>query len=989
MPSLDQALTTISRRRRSDPLAPVTVISPSHVAALQLRRRLAALGPFAGVRFETLPRVAELLGAAGLARDGRSPLARPIGDYLAALVAQESAGPLANVRELPGYGRVLRQTFRRIRRGGFADAAGIPVEIAYGHLAETRRLYGLFRQETSAFYDDEDLLDTAAQALASGSSGFAAELGDVWVVPPGALSAGAERLLQAIRRHAKSYTSIEEMAPAATEQPRFVLAPDPVSEMREVVREVIQALETGCGLHEIAVFHGADPAYRGLLSHALESAGVLAVVMPGKPLIETAAGRGVLALAELPLHDFARAETLDFLNLAPLRSQLPAADGPVMCLSSAWQRLTREAGVTHGKERWQDGLDTFIRERDEALQGPDELSEGRRRLYESDRERAADLRAFVATLFARLEPLREPLPAKDFVAGFRAVVKDYLRADADALGDVEAEIDQLGTVDKVGGRFSLASFAEALRANLTIAARRDRSLGDGVLVADYRLAAGLSYKHTVLCGAYEGVFPSGAAAEPLVPDEVWSRLRLKHPFIEDARLRLQRSQDHALRAVASATQSLTWTAPLRDATGNADRYPSSLMLDAARQLEPAIETASALRTAGGRDWLRRSPSPLAARLASIPIDRAELRLRQTVHSRHQGIVLGPRHPLRPAVTLLRARRGAAFSEYDGNLGSFEDRDAFAPATPLSPTVLESYATCGFRYFLGSVLRLRPVQEPEERDTMDPAERGSVVHRALDTFFREQLARGRPAVGEAWTEADVERLLGLIDAEVEAARRRGLTGLDVYAGFDRRTLRADMAEFLERDSEFRALTGAVPFAFEQRIPETPAGGLRLTGFVDRVDRTPDGRNAWVIDYKTGSTYGFAKPGAGDDPFASGRKLQLPVYVYAAGGADAVQALYWFISRRGEFEQIKYDASAANSARFEQTLEAIGRGLRGGSFPAVPGDDDDFHNSFVNCRYCDFDRVCSLRRNYEFTDKQADPAAAAWLDVGRVARGEAEP
>ena len=81
--TLEDALRQIARDRKKDPLAPVTVLMPSHVAAIQARRRLAELGDFAGVRFETLPRLAELIGAAELARGGRVPLARPIGDYAA------------------------------------------------------------------------------------------------------------------------------------------------------------------------------------------------------------------------------------------------------------------------------------------------------------------------------------------------------------------------------------------------------------------------------------------------------------------------------------------------------------------------------------------------------------------------------------------------------------------------------------------------------------------------------------------------------------------------------------------------------------------------------------------------------------------------------------------------------------------------------------------------------------------------------------------
>lgn len=88
MPDVYAALEALAAAREDDPLAPATFVVPSHVAGLQLRRRLAEIGPFAGVRFETLPRVAELLGAGHLAAAGRSPLARPIGDYLAEQVAR-------------------------------------------------------------------------------------------------------------------------------------------------------------------------------------------------------------------------------------------------------------------------------------------------------------------------------------------------------------------------------------------------------------------------------------------------------------------------------------------------------------------------------------------------------------------------------------------------------------------------------------------------------------------------------------------------------------------------------------------------------------------------------------------------------------------------------------------------------------------------------------------------------------------------------------
>src|SRR3989442_6728960 len=115
MPDVFSALKSVAAERRLDPLAPVTVIVPSHAAGLQLRRRLAALAPFAGVRFDTLPRIAELLAAGHLAEAGRAPLARPIGDYLGEGLPRGSPGALAQGVDLPGDRPPLRRVSLRFR----------------------------------------------------------------------------------------------------------------------------------------------------------------------------------------------------------------------------------------------------------------------------------------------------------------------------------------------------------------------------------------------------------------------------------------------------------------------------------------------------------------------------------------------------------------------------------------------------------------------------------------------------------------------------------------------------------------------------------------------------------------------------------------------------------------------------------------------------------------------------------------------------------
>jgi hypothetical protein len=110
-----------------------------------MRRRLAEITPFAAVRFETLPRIAELLAAGHLAAAHRLPLARPIGDYVAEDVARESRGTLAQIAGLPGYARVLRHLFRRIRRSGIHSSREARITGERGHLDEILSLYDRFR----------------------------------------------------------------------------------------------------------------------------------------------------------------------------------------------------------------------------------------------------------------------------------------------------------------------------------------------------------------------------------------------------------------------------------------------------------------------------------------------------------------------------------------------------------------------------------------------------------------------------------------------------------------------------------------------------------------------------------------------------------------------------------------------------------------------------------------------------------------------------
>ncbi len=95
------------------------------------------------------------------------------------------------------------------------------------------------------------------------------------------------------------------------------------------------------------------------------------------------------------------------------------------------------------------------------------------------------------------------------------------------------------------------------------------------------------------------------------------------------------------------------------------------MVAAARGLDPALATASNLRTAASREGiLRRGTSPMALYLRGAPVDQSEAAVRQDILWRAQA--MAPRG-IAPegrsgCFALMRLPR---FTEFDGNLWGSE------------------------------------------------------------------------------------------------------------------------------------------------------------------------------------------------------------------------------------------------------------------------------------------------------------------------------
>jgi CRISPR/Cas system-associated exonuclease Cas4 (RecB family) len=215
------------------------------------------------------------------------------------------------------------------------------------------------------------------------------------------------------------------------------------------------------------------------------------------------------------------------------------------------------------------------------------------------------------------------------------------------------------------------------------------------------------------------------------------------------------------------------------------------------------------------------------------------------------------------------------------------------------------------------------------------------------------------------------------------------------------IRDDLSLFLKKDSEMRAEMMTRPIAVEWRFgfgeashypPVILAVGegqqISFRGIIDRVDVDASGSKLFIVDYKTGSSYPYRD--MKDDPLGAGTHLQLPVYALAVrsrfGQECQIQAAYWFVTARGGFEARGVTLSEPLERGFRDVVRLIVSGIESGLFPANPGSGGE---SFNNCAYCDYRRVCPADVDIAWERKSQSPELAAYVSMtGRTETGETE-
>ncbi len=737
-------------------------------------------------------------------------------------------------------------------------------------------------------------------------------------------------------------------------------------------------------------------------------------------------------------------------------------DGARRAPPAAWERLIVDAAVVGGADRWRRRLRGLAAELERRAREVGE-DEPRSRSLKSTRKRLQDLEAVALPLVERLASLPVGASWADWLQSLEQLAVAALRFPRSVLA-VLAELRPMAAVGDVSLTQVQKVLSEPLR---SIEAEPPKRREGRVFVGGIEQARGRSFRVVFVPGLAEGVFPARASEDPLLLDV--ARLDIDRQLsgqqdrasggdaaghaganvqVDLPRLPVQSTRFHRERlllrlAIGAASDRLIVSYPRIDVMLGRARVPSFYALDLLRAAEGRIPTLNELarRAATGGGPGARWPAPERAEDAidDAEFDLALLHPSQQEPGAARFLLFANEHLKRSLHA--RARRwrspftwadGLVIDDAESSPSESEQTSSSAKALALlenqrphqrsfSPTALQHFSACPYRFLLQAIHRLRPKEDRAGFEQLDPLTRGSLFHDVQFLLFQRLRTESLLPV----TSRNLKQVLDLGDVVLDTQAAQ--TYEEMAPAIERiwlaeiESLRNDLRGWLRQVSEqpqWRPALAEMAFGLapsddrDAASVEEPVevSGFRLRGSIDLVEVSDRHRRIRVTDHKTGRAaakssmvvdggkvlqpvlYGLVaeqllQDGQLDEvtlglptalseeasdqsdanptsqlPEAFRESSGLPSAETAAAAITVESGRLFYCTVRGGYADVEVPLRRDARQSAEQLFETVDAHIREGFLPAAPAEGA--------CRFCDYRIVCGPYEERRIQRKQTD-------------------
>jgi len=796
--------------------------------------------------------------------------------------------------------------------------------------------------------------------------------------------------------------------PSAAPDPALLFsAPGESFECVEIARRIRALAEQGTPFDRIAILlRNVDP-YQPLVEEALRRAGIGHYFSRGAARPDPA-GRAFLALLACASESCSASRFAEYLSLgqtpplaadgAPLtrapqwmpaddeilanfqrapagleavpapgheQAQVPPEQSPPLEVPIGWEKLLVDAAVIGGRDRWARRLSGLRAELQTQLRDLEKEDDSHRAHIERRIEQLKRLEHFAVPLIDVLGSLSSPQQWGVWLDRLTELAQIALRYPESVLS-VLSELEPMRDV----GPVSLDEVYDVLSERLGFLRTEPPKRRYGrVFVGSIEEARARSFDVVFLPGLAEGLFPRRALEDPLLLDEY--RVKLACSLVtQDQRVAAERM--FLRSAAAAAAQSLVVSYPRMDVTQARARVPSFYALEVIRAAEGRLPSLRefekrAARAASSRlDW----PAPANPRdaiddaeydLASL---QASLKLRGSAGTGSARYLMQANESLARSLRARGRRWRSRWFDADGIVDpdpqTLEALKAHRLANrSYSPSSLQQFAACPYRFVLQAVFQFRPREQPAPLEQMDPLTRGALFHSAQFELFRA-------LTGANLLPITADRLPAALDlADKVLDRVAAKYEDDLVPAIPRvwkseiENLRTDLRGWLQQvavsQSDWLPVHFEFGFGLAPDAHRDPAStgkeavildGIRLRGSIDLIERHSTSDALRVTDHKTGKA-----PKDRPQYVGGGAILQPLLYAHAAETLlhqSVASGRLFYCTQRGDFLDLDIPLNDDSRLRLRRVLEIIDRSIEEGFLPAAP--------QTGACALCDYSAVC---------------------------------
>jgi ATP-dependent helicase/nuclease subunit B len=800
--------------------------------------------------------------------------------------------------------------------------------------------------------------------------------------------------------------------PSAPPDPNLLFsAPGESFECVEIARRVRALAAEGTPFDRIAILLRNVDAYQPLIEEALRRAGIDQYVSRGAARPDPA-GRAFLALLACAGEGCSASRFAEYLSLgqtppldpdgspqarppqwvpaddeilanfqAPLAppSIAEPADPAPLDIPIGWEKLLVDAAVIGGRDRWARRLRGLQAEFEAQLRDLEREDDSHRDHIQRRIQQLERLKHFALPLMDALGSLPSVEKWGAWLDRLTDLAQTALRNPQPVLS-VLAELEPMREV----GPASLDEVRDVLCERLGfLRAEPPKRRYGRVFVGSIEEARGRTFDIVFLPGLAEGLFPRRAVEDPLLLDE--HRIKLA-PGLDTQDHRIARERMLLRSAAAAASESLTVSYPRMDVAQSRARVPSFYALEVVRAAEGRLPSLREFRdrassAASSRlDW----PAPAHPRHA---IDDAEYdlaSLQAALKLRGAAAQGSARYLMQsnPALGRSLRTRGRRWRNFWSGADGIVDPD---PATldalqshrlanrSYSPSSLQHFAACPYRFVLQAVFQFRPRQEPARLEQMDPLTRGALFHSAQFELFRALSSAHLLPVTPDQLPATLDLADQVLDRVAAKYEDDLAPAIPRVWKSEIENLRTDLRGWLQQVAATQSEWLPVHFEFGFGLAPDPhrdpastsqeaviLDGIRLRGSIDLIERHAASGALRVTDHKTGKS-----PKDRPQYVGGGALLQPLLYAHAAEtllGESVVSGRLFFCTQRGDFSAIDIPLNDESRQRLRRVLETIDSSIEAGFLPAAP--------QSGACAMCDYSAVCGPYEETRVKRKQPD-------------------